>query len=621
MEKKFFDDLQKLYDLSHQQYVKRASWYRVLDGEFPARRQQIDAFLTSIDLEPTREHRLAILTRLIHLRTDALVQALKQAGHDQPHINRAKAEAYAWSARLHQDDHRALLEHVDEQKLLTPYYRAFLHGVHRTGLEFSHWHPQWTRHIIEIVNPSLEEEHGSEAVLWLREQGLLDPGHDGEEADRCYSALVKQGQQWHSLAYAEVFPTQIQRIVASLHQFMDELARNTDGVFGLELVHRHYLQALVDAFSERDTAQLVRRWAHVDRCWMADSGPLQIGHPLEYYEDHYRKAVAPEWDLRMINPALQEENHRQQQVQAMFDQLSQQLQAHGHPAIRASQENLRRTRLFLGRPLLYYGSDLEGLFSAQVVPNDEVISASCGKKIFAFADMVLEAQRSRPFMKIHRLVYGDDFEQRFRHYLFCQPGQWHQVYDALTVGHEYGHVLWMDAETETAMNRTGNFKNIEEFKATAGGLVTLFEQQADDTQLIARAVDDTIRRSVGLIAWMESDEVLPYYVEGLLHLHGLFASGILSFQGQQLRICTESATIGTLVSWYQDIYRRLARHYLAKQDAMEFLQEYVCREEKRLLPRQEQARRFVEYYWKLYQESGCVVDDEDHPDRWRALSQ
>lgn len=136
MEKKFFDDLQKLYDLSHQQYVKRASWYRVLDGEFPARRQQIDAFLTSIDLEPTREHRLAILTRLIHLRTDALVQALKQAGHDQPHINRAKAEAYAWSARLHQDDHRALLEHVDEQKLLTPYYRAFLHGVHRTGLEF-----------------------------------------------------------------------------------------------------------------------------------------------------------------------------------------------------------------------------------------------------------------------------------------------------------------------------------------------------------------------------------------------------------------------------------------------------------------------------------------------------
>jgi hypothetical protein len=30
--------------------------------------------------------------------------------------------------------------------------------------------------------------------------------------------------------------------------------------------------------------------------------PIQIGHPLEYYEDHFRKAVALEWDIRLTNP-------------------------------------------------------------------------------------------------------------------------------------------------------------------------------------------------------------------------------------------------------------------------------------------------------------------------------
>jgi len=33
--------------------------------------------------------------------------------------------------------------------------------------------------------------------------------------------------------------------------------------------------------------------------WMELKTPFQIGHPLEFYEDVYRKAVAIEWDLRL----------------------------------------------------------------------------------------------------------------------------------------------------------------------------------------------------------------------------------------------------------------------------------------------------------------------------------
>jgi hypothetical protein len=37
-----------------------------------------------------------------------------------------------------------------------------------------------------------------------------------------------------------------------------------------------------------------------------------------------------------------------------------------------------------------------------------------------------------------------------------------------TTGHEFGHTLWLDSDTEMRMNGTGNFKNVEEWKATTG---------------------------------------------------------------------------------------------------------------------------------------------------------
>jgi len=35
----------------------------------------------------------------------------------------------------------------------------------------------------------------------------------------------------------------------------------------------------------------------------------------------------------------------------------------------------------LGKPMPIYGAEFNGLFSAQVVPNDEIVSAEFGKKI------------------------------------------------------------------------------------------------------------------------------------------------------------------------------------------------------------------------------------------------
>jgi hypothetical protein len=73
------------------------------------------------------------------------------------------------------------------------------------------------------------------------------------------------------------------------------------------------------------------------------------------------------------------------------------------------------------------------------------------------------------------------------------------------------------------MNTTGNFKNIEEFKATAGGLVAYFHKGGDN-KLNEDVVMTHIFRSVGLMKYRKIEDIIPYYCEALIHLDILFES-------------------------------------------------------------------------------------------------
>jgi len=64
------------------------------------------------------------------------------------------------------------------------------------------------------------------------------------------------------------------------------------------------------------THLLVEKWADVDRAWMKIQTPIQIGHPLEYYEDHFRKAVALEWDIRLTNPDFEQNDNRVNKIKS-----------------------------------------------------------------------------------------------------------------------------------------------------------------------------------------------------------------------------------------------------------------------------------------------------------------
>jgi hypothetical protein len=233
------------------------------------------------------------------------------------------------------------------------------------------------------------------------------------------------------------------------------------------------------------------------------------------------------------------------------------------------------------------------------VPNDEGVSAELGKKIFAYADFVMESKKAKPIMKLSVETMGEVFVKKQKELVENEPKLWQELYDISTVGHEYGHILWIDSDTETKMNGTGQFKNIEEFKATSGGLMAFFSNEKEE--LKHHIVDDLVSRAVGLMAWREVGEVLPYYCEGLIHLDILFSSGVITYDGQ---IKIDYSKYDEMKKRYQDAYVVLVQNYIDKVDANVYLSIYANKENAIYLPVKENIKSFVEYYYSRYKEIG-----------------
>ncbi len=620
MKKKFFADLGEVYQLIKTKQERLHDFYTILsDQDDRDKAYFINTFLEKIGLKVDSQNQMAAITRLVSLRDDALLQVFKKAGFSEEEIIEKKEQAYLWVAKYHLQMHKELIETIEEKELLTPFYREVFRGVHEVGEVFSGWQSSWTAHIIDSVNRELYRMfNGDEEKIFemLHEKDLFDKGHDGEKGDRSYSVLVAQEDgSFISLPYSEAFAKEVTEALLALANFKNRLLKLEDDVFGEKEAHVDYLQAIIEALAERDTSKLIPKWADVDRKWMKITAPLQIGHPLEYYEDHYKKAVALEWDLRIVNPKNSAGDVKEK-IKSMYETVFQELSkvsSNAQSIYETSLKSAQKVQLYLGRPALYYGAEFCGLFSAQVVPNDEIVTKEEGKKIFAFADNVLEATRAKPFMKIQKEIFGEDFLNQSREVVFRQEEIWYEIYNITTIGHEYGHILWIDDDTESVMNTTGNFKNIEEFKATTGGLCAFFLHERPS--LKEHILNDIIRRAVGLIAWKETGEVEPYYCEGLIHLNGLFETGVLKFQ-DSLKIDMSDEAYERIKAWYIQTYKSLATHYLQKKDASEFLYRYAQKEDKYFMPLRDDVKYFVNYYWNLHQDIGQVVDDESSKEDW-----
>ncbi len=605
----FMKDLQIVYDELQNRQASLNGYYDLLDENKTHERADaiVDAFLKLVEIPRNKESEMAALTRIINLREDALEQVLQKHGCSEEEIRVKKELAYGFVSTLHIARHESLIGWIEEKKLLTSFYRGLIFGVHFVGLRLSEWQSHWTHHIINGVNVELSEMfNGDDAKIFemLQQESLLEYDEQGNIADRSYSVLVKEGEGYKSVPYAQAFAKEAEAVVIALEQLIALLNQDEDTVFGKKHEWIAYFTALKEAFAHTKSDELIKMWAEVDRRWMAIDTLIQVGHPLEYYEDHYRKAVALEWDLRIVNPKLQENSHTRNNIKLFAHKMAEQF---GGEAERIMTKNLLQvdqTQLYIGQPMLYYAAEFNGLFSAQVVPNDETVSAELGKKIFAYADFVLESKKSKPIMKLSVETMGEAFVRKQRDLAENSPQLWHELYDISTIGHEYGHILWIDSDTETKMNATGQFKNIEEFKATTGGLMAFFHHERE--ALTNHIVDDLVSRAVGLMAWREVGEVLPYYCEGLIHLDILFSSGIITYDGQ---IGIDYTKYDAMKAAYIEAYEDLAKTYLDKRDANEYLVKYAQKAEGIYLPVKEHIKAFVEHYYARYKEIGQQTAD------------
>ncbi len=623
-ENQFLNDIQKLYNFITEQKNEINQLYTYLEKKQYEKLELIKEFENNLGLKSSDELKLALITRLINLRDDSLVQILKKLGMDEAEIIKLQEKGYQFSKDYWLELLNKRIEYIKSNNLLTPFYLAIFEGVYNVGVNISKWQSSWTAQIINGVNKELLEKFDRDekkVFEYLEKENLFDKGHDGLIADRSYSMLVKQNGTYQSNAYIDAFKKEVTDVIDALEEFVDHLIELEDEVYNQKWEYIHYLQALIAAFGEHRCDNLVTMWSKVDEAWMKITTPIQIGHPLEYYEDHFRKAVALEWDIRLSNPSFEKNNQRAAKLKNMFSSLYSAIddEKEYKDIYDFSYKSLDKVQLYLGRPALFFGAEFNGLFSAQVVPNDEIISAKEGKKIFAFSDEILQGQRAKPFLKLSKEIFGQEFLTKERTFLFTQDKKWHQVYDITTIGHEYGHILWCDDETESIMNKSGNFKNIEEFKATTGGLVSFFmDSTGDESELEEFVINDTIKRAVGLIGWMEVDEVLPYYCEGLIHLYGLFVAGVLSWdkENKKLTINTCPTSIQALKQWYIKTYKQLALTYLYKNDATSFLYQYAIKNGKYFTSSDPTIDNFVQYYFERYKAIGQEIDLSDSKENY-----
>ncbi len=583
-------------------------------------REILDEFLDFVGLPKNKKTRLWAYFRIVDLQENSLELYLEENEFEQNHRDEILNLAFEYVSEFHYEMQAELLKFVQDNKLLTPFFEQVLKWTLEVWKAFNNFFIPWRSHIIFWVNRDLEnkfDNSGEKIIDYLNLHNLFDFWHFWEIADRSYSALVFENGKYVSKSYFDVFKAEINAIIKSLDKFIKNISSLEDEIFDSKNDYIAYLTALKNAFLERDTNSLVEKWSKVDEAWMSIKTPFQIGHPLEFYEDKYRKAVAPEWDLRIDNRVFESvvESDIENMYELIFDDIWREKFKKSYEF---SLSNIKRVQLYLTSPVLYFWAEITGLFSAQVVPNDEVISDRFGKKIFAFPEMVLKNKRAKPFMKLQSEIFDEKLLDDYRKYIFLSDENFYKVYDVETIGHEFWHTLWLDLDSESVMNKkTWLFKNIEEFKATSGWLVAYFMGKNDDFELSEHLLRDHIMRTIWLLAYKKVNEIEPYYCEALIHLSVLVESEIIEIKDNKIYFNFDEKNYSSVKEKYFFHYKKLIDVYLNKLDAFEFLKDYAINKNGYFMPVEKELYDFVDYYYDLYKKIWNEVDEKTDKNKYK----
>ncbi|QCD51941.1 invasion protein CiaB [Campylobacter sp. RM16192] len=574
----------------------------------------LDEALKIANFKGTKSEKIALLRRIVDLKEEPLENELKKLERSKDEIRKIKDLMFIYVKEFYEKRHQKLIDRIRAERILDDFYMVLLDGVHELGLVINDWQIAWDKLILQTTNSEFKDKFSdmSEALKFIDDNRLFHTELNGQKADRSYGAVIKTDGKYDFKPYALAFDNEVNALKEKFEIMIDRLenlAINSE-----QKAYVNYFKKLKNAFCERENERVIAAWQEAEIAWMDVRSPLQVGHPLEYYEDSYTHTVALEWDIRLAQSSSFDENKFKDEILESYDQICKDIGVKDEVLNTQVNVNVKRTQVYISNPMIYYGAELNGLFSAQVVPNDELVSKKCGKKIFAFVDHVYESAKSRPFMRLSSEIFDKEFLNFGREILFTKPEVWKKVYEISTIGHEFGHILFINEDSEKIMNEDGLFKFIEEYKATTGGLVNFFLHEDEEYKM--PVFHELIARSVGLIAWREVDEVRAYYCEGLIHLSLLFQAGVLSFKNDSISVNFTPQSYEKFREICMQNYKNLALHYAKKAKAGEFLAKFCKYDGISYLPIDEKTKEFVEFYYNKYKQIGNEVDESGEWERW-----
>jgi len=570
----------------------------------------LDAFLKEVWLPQNEETRYIAYERIANLKIVLLDNYLEKYIHQikanfsglkikTPYENLSKQyfldKAYKFVSDLYLDYFRKFVKEIKEKQLLDEFYLTLFEWGLDIIKSFNDFYFSWSNYIQkqnEILSKKFKRD--SEKIMaYLKEKDLLEKDEKGNYTDRSYTVL----KWWKMVSYVDAFPSEIYQIAWSISDLVEELlSKDLDEEKKLII---EYLQAIKDAYLEKNIKKLLWKRQKVDQLWMEIKWPIQIAHPMEYYDDLYRKAVQPEFDIRILDTETLKSEIRDD-VLNMFDTLFEEFDEWKYfDVYEFSKNNLNRTLLFISEPVIYGWGYMNWHISAQVLPNNEIVSKEYGKKIFAFPKRVLEQQKNSEDPRYRFLIIDESVLEEYRNSLEYEK-DFYKIYDILTIWHEFWHTLWVWSDTELKMNiKTWNFKNVEEWKATTGWLVSYFLKvwvEEKPTNFDRKLILSHFKRVVTLIERFKIWELMPYYNETLIHLDLLHRSWILEIRNNKAYFNFNDENYKKLKILYLKVYKDLVKIYLDKKDAGEFLFKYVISENGINLPVNKVLKEFVKYY-------------------------
>jgi len=296
-------------------------------------------------------------------------------------------------------------------------------------------HDKYIRAVVDRLNPSLVNRFGSgkAALEHINEHHLIETRPDGSEAGFCYSILSEKEDGYEILPYASAFTAEVAALVAVIDRTLAQIEGLEDTTFNQKQAYVDYFIAMRTAFSETDPSKVLERWAALDTAWMKISGPIQLAHPFEYYDDDIRHSVSMESDVRIRDSKIYT-SCIPAGIRSFFEQA---IEENGIPkdsvVYQFSDKCLDRVQLHFCAPFSYYGARICMMPMAQVIPNENIVSFNHGKKVFAFMKQYLDQNRTKPRMRIEAEMLSDELRKRSAEIYEDKDERFYKIYDISTV--------------------------------------------------------------------------------------------------------------------------------------------------------------------------------------------